>query len=512
MSTRLLLATIIILSLTQNSRAQQACYTFDEQTVTLDETSHTFNTYGDGATGFLQDWYVTSGTPSVYYSGQLAGVDAFEGNQFVLTGVCNTPGEFSEGLSLSYDFLLGNSYTVSVAIRNAPLPGNAATPLDIDFVLLTDTIAFNYQFASGCTQASTVPGDALVAHTVSGFTANSWQVVTFNITGLTADFSQLWFRARRSDGAAALTTFFLMDSVCVNQLPPPSTCYSFDEQTVTLAETSHTFNTYGDGATGFLQDWYVTSGTPSVYYSGQLAGVDAFEGNQFVLTGVCNTAGEFTEGLSLSHDFLQGSSYTVSLAIRNAALPGNAATPLDIDFVLLTDTIAFNYQFASGCTQASAVPGDAQVAHTVSGFTANSWQVVTFNITGLTADFSQLWFRARRSSGAAALTTFFLMDSVCITDNGAAVAISDSEELSGNMTVYPNPTNGLLQVAFNGLVGNSQIGVYNAMGQQVHVENIDITNAKHQMTLQLGHLPSGVYTVVAGNRVGRTYQRFILQH
>jgi hypothetical protein len=508
-----LLTAICLLSLSTMAVAQEACYTFDEQTVTLEETSHTFNTFGDGASGFLQDWYVTSGTPSIYYSGQLAGVDAFEGNQFVLNGVCNIAGEYAEGVSLSYNFVQGNSYTVSLAVRNAGLAGNAAVPLDIDFLLLSDTVAFNYQFASGCTQVPSVPSDAVVAHSISGFADNTWQVVTFNISNLTADYTQLWFRANRAAGAPQFTTFFLMDSLCVSQLPPPSTCYTFDEQSVTLEETSHTFNTFGDGASGFLQDWYVTSGTPSIYYSGQLAGVDAFEGNQFVLTGVCNIAGEYAEGVSLSYNFVQGNSYTVSLAVRNAGLAGNAAVPLDIDFLLLSDTVAFNYQFASGCTQVPSVPSDAVVAHSISGFADNTWQVVTFNISNLTADYTQLWFRANRAAGAPQFTTFFLMDSLCLADNGASVGIAAHQDaVAPALVLYPNPTNGVLNVGFNGGSEPSYLEIFNAIGQQVLFQEVKSSTSKEQIALQLGHLVNGIYTLRLSSRSGQSFQKFVLQH
>ena len=302
--------------------------------------------------------------------------------------------------------------------------------------------------------------------------------------------------------------FFALSKIASAQ----EACYTFDEQTVTLEETGHTFNTYGDGAAGFLEDWYVTSGTPSIYSSGQLAGVDAFEGDQFVLTGVCDIAGEYTEGLSLSYDFVQGNSYSVSLAIRNAPLPGNGATPLDVNFILLTDTLAFNYQFASGCTQAPSIPSDAVVAHSISGFADNSWQVVTFTITNLAADFSQLWFRATRADGAPQLTTFFLMDSLCIADNGPQVGIADSQKAPSAITLYPNPTNGLLQIAFNGMEGNSQLEIFNAMGQQVFCKTLDVTRGNQQMALDLSNLTNGIYTLTVSSKSGKSFQKFVLQH
>ena len=107
-----------ITSIAVTTQAQTYCESFDRQTVTLQESAHTFDTFGNGNGGFLNDWNVASGTPSVYSSGQLAGVNAYDGNQYVLTAVCDASDDYSEGLSLQHSFLQGNSYNVSLVMRN----------------------------------------------------------------------------------------------------------------------------------------------------------------------------------------------------------------------------------------------------------------------------------------------------------------------------------------------------------------------------------------------------------
>jgi hypothetical protein len=201
------------------------------------------------------------------------------------------------------------------------------------------------------------------------------------------------------------------------------------------------------------------------------------------------------------------------LAVRNAGLAGNAAVPLDIDFLLLSDTVAFNYQFASGCTQVPSVPSDAVVAHSISGFADNTWQVVTFNISNLTADYTQLWFRASRAAGAPQFTTFFLMDSLCLTDHGASVGIAANQEaVTPTLVLYPNPTNGVLNVGFNGGSEPSYLEIFNAIGQQVLFQEVKSSTSKEQIALQLGHLVNGIYTLRLSSRSGQSFQKFVLQH
>lgn len=80
------------------------------------------------------------------------------------------------------------------------------------------------------------------------------------------------------------------------------------------------------------------------------------------------------------------------------------------------------------------------------------------------------------------LTT--IADTVVVDPN--KVGIAEPEQL--DVTVYPNPTNGVLTVAG---IENAELFVLNAMGQTVH--RADILSSKE--TLSLDHLPSGLYVL-----------------
>lgn len=437
-----LLTLLTITSIALSTQAQTYCESFDSQTVSIQESAHTFNTYGNGNGGFLNDWNVASGTPSVYSSGQLAGVNAYDGNQFVLSGVCDASDDYSEGLSLQHDFLQGNTYNVTLAMRNRG-SGVNPTPIDIDFVLLDTPIPYTYQTNTGCSPTPAIPNGSLIVHTESSFATDSWQIINFTITNLSTDYHNIWIRSFLSQGSPFVTTFLLLDSLCIETVVP-TTCFMFEEQTITTPDIAHTFNTYGNGNPGFLQDWNVVSGTPSIYFDGALGNVTAFEGTQFALTGVCDISGGWNESVSLEYNFQQGNSYSVSMAVRNRGVNGTP-TPIDVDFVLLENPIAYTYNTGTGCSQIPATPAGSDTAYTLAALNQDAWQVISFNVSNLAADYSNLWFRAKFSSGSPLVTTFFLFDSVCVTQINEPIGITETpEQLAIN--VFPNPTNGTITI------------------------------------------------------------------
>jgi hypothetical protein len=440
---------LAITSLAVSTQAQTYCESFDSQTVTLQESAHTFNTFGNGNGGFLNDWNVASGTPSVYSSGQLAGVNAYDGNQFVLTAVCDASDDYSEGLSLQHSFLQGNTYNVSLVMRNRG-SGVNPTPIDIEFVLLGSPIPYTYQTNTGCSPTPAIPNGSLTVHTESSFATDSWQVINFTISNLPADYQNIWIRSFLSQGAPFVTTFLLMDAVCIETVVP-STCYMFDEQAITSPDIAHAFNTYGNGNSGFLEDWNVVSGTPSIYYNGSLGAVNAFEGTQFALSAVCDAGSAFNESVSLEYNFQQGNNYNVSMAIRNYGSTNNP-TPIDIDYILLENPIAYTYNTGTGCSAIPAAPVASDTVHAISSFNQNAWQVINFNVTNLATDYSNLWFRAKFSSGAPLVTTFFLFDSVCVTQINEPIGITETQEQLA-ITVFPNPTNGTVTIETSGAKG-----------------------------------------------------------
>lgn len=492
----------LLVLLASKLSAQIYCESFDGFTVPANNQQHAFNTYGNGNTGFLQDWKVTNGTPAIIASGNIAGVNAYNGNQYALMAVCDGGAQYSEGLSLNYSFIQGQTYHISMAIRNAPLPPNNPTPIDIDFVLLQNPISFTYQFSTGCTPTPAIPSGAIKVDSIKNFSQNSWQVINLTISNLTADYSQLWIRGQFSTGSPLTTTFLCLDSFCTEHiLTLESDCQNFDDTTlVTGNDKQHAFYLFGNGNDGFLKDWYVTSGTPAIEASNDIAGVQAYTGNQYALMAVCGTAGDWSEGLALKHSFSAGGNYNVSLAIRNVPLAPNNPTPIDVDFILLQDSVPFTYQFSTGCTPTPAVVLNSSVVHSISNYTNNVWSVITFPITNQTSNYFYLWIRSKFSQGSSLTTTFLCIDSVCFSGTaptGIEQIISENKNTQVPQ-LYQNDLNpfdketSIRYYLPNASADNAQLIVHDVMGKLVSVYPISQTG-KGAVIVSASSLQTGVY-------------------
>ncbi len=493
------LLVVCILSSFLNAISQTYCESFDGQSVSVQDGAHAFNTFGNGNGGFLNDWNVTSGTPSIYSSGQLSGVNAYDGNQYVLMAVCDASDDYSEGLSLQHDFLQGNTYNISLAIRNHGSVINP-TPIDIEFVLLDSPISYTYQTNTGCSPTPAIPTGGLIVHTESSYATDSWQIINFSIANLTADYHNIWIRSYLSQGAPFVTTFLLIDSACIETIEP-SSCYMFDEQTITLSDRDHAFNTYGNGNTGFLEDWNVVSGTPAVYYDGSLGNVTAFEGTQFALTAVCDAGSNFSENVSLEYDFQQGYSYSVSMAVRNHGST-ITPTPIDVDFILLENPITYTYNTSVGCSQIPTTPAGSDTIHTISSLNTDAWQVISFNITNLATDYSNLWFNNHFSTGSSLVTTFFLFDSVCVTQTGTPSGITENTHKL-NMEVYPNPTTGSITIETEKAKGNYELR--DVTGKLLLTGNVAAT----KFNLDISTFSKGIYFFTLSDGVQQTHRKII---
>jgi PKD repeat protein len=76
----------------------------------------------------------------------------------------------------------------------------------------------------------------------------------------------------------------------------------------------------------------------------------------------------------------------------------------------------------------------------------------------------------------------------------STVSVSDVKSIEETVSVYPNPSNGIVNVDLQGLVAkNASIEVYNAMGQLILSNNYSESNSKFEINLN-GNA-SGVYTI-----------------
>ena len=88
---------------------------------------------------------------------------------------------------------------------------------------------------------------------------------------------------------------------------------------------------------------------------------------------------------------------------------------------------------------------------------------------------------------------------------GMGVASTDAAPLR----VFPNPSNGSFQVELpNGMAGRTDLQVMDLTGRVVHVQAI----AARTATMDLGHLPNGLYTLVARNGSLQTTSKISIQH
>jgi len=80
----------------------------------------------------------------------------------------------------------------------------------------------------------------------------------------------------------------------------------------------------------------------------------------------------------------------------------------------------------------------------------------------------------------------------------------------GTLLMYPNPSGGLVRFAVQGLEGRElQISLRNALGQLVYANRKD--NAQAEFTLDVNHLPTGVYWVEVGDQNILLTERLVIQ-
>ena len=106
-----------------------------------------------------------------------------------------------------------------------------------------------------------------------------------------------------------------------------------------------------------------------------------------------------------------------------------------------------------------------------------------------------------------------VIESGCSSDSSNNLNITNvsvSALSVGSLKVYPNPTNAQVRISVEGLNQNGvYVSIRNAVGQVVW--NEFFTNGQTEAALDLGHLPSGVYLVEAGNESNMLIERLMIK-
>ncbi len=92
------------------------------------------------------------------------------------------------------------------------------------------------------------------------------------------------------------------------------------------------------------------------------------------------------------------------------------------------------------------------------------------------------------------------------------VGLTSNQGILADMHVVPNPSNGNMQIIVQGQANqSSQFELRNLLGQVVYLKNVDLQNGLNRITLDLQHLPKGVYTLTGKNALKVSSSKIIIE-
>jgi hypothetical protein len=91
-------------------------------------------------------------------------------------------------------------------------------------------------------------------------------------------------------------------------------------------------------------------------------------------------------------------------------------------------------------------------------------------------------------------TGSFLIQSSTFNGNNSPLSVIDNNLQNEELTIYPNPSSMVINVAIPNLMENEKIEIYNQLGQLVAK-----SEASNVTTVDISNLPSGTYLLNYGN-------------
>lgn len=466
--------------------AQPKCFTFDDSIVGITANKENAIDLFRGVGQPFEGWISVSGSPSIFPN--IAGVNYPSGKQCLLMGACGN--NRAEGAAYSYAFQTGKQYKVSFKYRYFSLQ-STNSPIQTFDVLLTDGLGHINQGGCGTISVPAIPSGASNILSVTNFNDTTWQTASLTVSGLSQQHTQLWFRVNITSPVAN-SPYLLMDDVCIEELASPI-CINFDDSIIGLIQNKENAVDLFRGIGQPLEGWSSVNGSPSILPD--VAGINYPSGTQCLLLGACGN--NRAEGAAYDYNFLSGKNYKITFKYRYyTSLATNV--PLDSFDVVLTDGLTHNNQGGCGSINVVNIPAGAKNIFSKPNFNNTTWQTATVFASGLSKDFSQIWWRVKIKGNTVA-SPYLLLDDICIEES-----LTNAIETQASTTffqLYPNPALNEVFIAFAQTTDSKDIKVQlfdmlgkeiNAsitvlQGDKIRIETSDLNNGNYCVRITLAN-------------------------
>ena len=94
-------------------------------------------------------------------------------------------------------------------------------------------------------------------------------------------------------------------------------------------------------------------------------------------------------------------------------------------------------------------------------------------------------------------------DSITVVLNVNSVGISNTNTIIDNINVFPNPSNGIINIQITSQSSNAQLRIMDASGKLIHNERINTLNGQYNNSIDLSNNSKGVYSlqIITNNQV-----------
>ena len=437
------------------------------------------------------------------------GVESVDNNGIVL-GTFSVMNLSGGGVSITATSPADGNSTTSGYVSNATFTNLFVNP-NTSPLNFTTTITSELGHTDVQSFSLTICCDAMLTVTVTACDSYDWDGVTYDSTGMyTNVYTDL-------NGCDSTVTLDLTINYSSSSSETTTACDSYDWNGMTYT-TSGIYTWLGTNADGC--DSTVTLDLTINYSSSSTVTTTAcdsydWDGMTYDSTGMYTNMYTDVNGCD--------STVTLDLTINNSSSSSESATACDsYDWNGATYTASGTYTWvgvnAAGCDSTVTLaltihesPNDAQVVQ-------NGDTLLVIVSTG-TSPYSFLWNTNNTTQSIIPDTNGVYW--CIVTDANGCQDSSNQYTLTGTninelnsskLSIYPNPTKGLLNIEFD-MVGSKEVSLFiiNVLGDIVYQETIDNTIFKYTNKFDLANYSKGVYFVKLKKEDSVVTHKLILQ-